>query len=89
MHLDFYERQAAMPAVAARLSPGGLLHISLRHGPIPPGRRMFAVTTDETAALAERCGLTPVANWTKAAQQRGNQKAGVHFSTLLFRNTPG
>lgn len=88
MHLDPSERQAAMPAVAARLAPGGLLHISLRHGPIPPGRRMFAVTSEETLALAGSCGLAPVANWTKAAQQRGNQKAGVHFSTLLFRHTP-
>lgn len=85
MHLDLKERQAAMPAVAARLAPAGLLHISLRHGPIPLGRRMFAVTTEETVALAERCGLTPIANWTQAPQQRGNQKAGVHFSTLLFR----
>ena len=88
MHLDPSERLAAMPAVAARLAPGGLLHISLRHGPIPLGRRMFPVTSKETVALARRCGLVPVANWTKAAQQRGNQKAGVHFSTLLFRQ-PG
>ncbi|WP_431268362.1 hypothetical protein [Dankookia sp. P2] len=57
MHLDLAERQAAMPRMAGLLRPGGRLVLSLRHGPVPPGRRMFEVTAEETIALAVAAGL--------------------------------
>jgi SAM-dependent methyltransferase len=57
MHLDPAERQAAMPRVARLLRPGGRLVLSLRHGPVPAGRRMFEVTAEETIALAVAAGL--------------------------------
>lgn len=59
MHLDAPERAAAMARIAALLAPNGLVILSLRHGPVPPGRRMFDVTGDETVALAARHGLVP------------------------------
>jgi len=31
--------------------------MSLRHGPVPDGRRMFDVSADETVALGEQAGL--------------------------------
>ena len=43
-----------MPAVASLVRPEGVLLLSLRHGPIPEGRRMFEVTPEETIALAAR-----------------------------------
>lgn len=52
MHLDAPQRKRAMPKVASLLRPGGALVLSLRHGPVPPGRRMFAVTAEETITLA-------------------------------------
>jgi len=60
MHLDAGQRQRGMPAVARLLAGGGVLILTLRHGPVPPGRRMFEVTGAETIALAESEGLIPV-----------------------------
>ena len=40
MHLDEGERLRAMPRVAALVQPGGVMAMTLRHGPVPPGRRM-------------------------------------------------
>ncbi len=88
MHLSEAERAEAMPAVAQRLAPGGVLHLSLRHGPIPAGRRMFAVSPQETLELAQAAGLSQLDGWTRSPQQRGNQKAGVRFTALLFHNKP-
>lgn len=52
MHLDERQRRRAMPRVAALVRPGGVVAMSLRHGPVPRGRRMFEVTAAETMNLA-------------------------------------
>ncbi|MCY1202149.1 Methyltransferase domain protein [compost metagenome] len=57
MHLDLPERKAAMEAVAGLVVDGGQVFMSLRHGPIPAGRRMFDVSAEETANLAAEHGL--------------------------------
>jgi SAM-dependent methyltransferase len=57
MHLDGDERRLAMAALAQLLAPGGVAILSLRHGPVPPGRRMFEVSAEETIALAASHGL--------------------------------
>jgi 2-polyprenyl-3-methyl-5-hydroxy-6-metoxy-1,4-benzoquinol methylase len=57
MHLDDEERCRGMPRIAELVRPGGLVIVSLRHGPVPPGRRMFAVSADETVRLAEATGF--------------------------------
>lgn len=57
MHLDQSERESAMGALAELVAEGGLVSLSLRHGPVPAGRRMFDVSAQETAALAARHGL--------------------------------
>jgi SAM-dependent methyltransferase len=62
MHLDEAQRRRAMPNIAALLRPGGIAAMTLRHGPVPPGRRMFAVTADETIELARQSGLDVVFN---------------------------
>jgi len=82
MHLDLEQRGRAMPRVAGLLAPGGVMPIRLRHGPVPEGRRMFDVSIEETAALAEACGLSTI--------HRG-RRAGlfgvpdVHWSVVVFR----
>lgn len=83
MHLDATERAEAMPAVASLVAPGGVLLLSLRHGPIPTGRRMFEVTAEETIALAAREGLACLVNAVTASTQAGN--ANVTWSRLAFR----
>ncbi len=57
MHLDEAERKAAMSAVAELVRAGGVIVMSLRHGPVPEGRRMFDVSADDTIALGQQDGL--------------------------------
>lgn len=57
MHLDEAQRRWAMPRLAGLASAGGIVTMTLRHGPVPAGRRMFDVSGDETSALAKAAGL--------------------------------
>jgi SAM-dependent methyltransferase len=82
MHLDLEQRRRAMPRVAGLLAPGGVMAMRLRHGPVPAGRRMFDVSIEETAGLAEACGLRTI--------HRGRRPGlhglpGVHWSVVAFR----
>ncbi|WP_067818960.1 class I SAM-dependent methyltransferase [Actinomadura kijaniata] len=65
MHLDGDERARAMKSVASLLVPGGRVVLTLRHGPVPPARRMFDVPVAETVALAEVNGLHVVHRGTR------------------------
>lgn len=85
MHLDEAERTRAMQAVAPLVAPGGVLILSLRHGPIPPGRRMFDVPAEETIAQAAREGLQCVVNTLTASVQA--DKPGVTWTRLAFRRS--
>ena len=49
MHLDPGQRERAMARVAPLVRPGGLMALSLRHGPVPAGRRMFEVSVAKRA----------------------------------------
>lgn len=82
MHLDAGQRHRAMPNVAALIRPGGLAFMTLRHGPVPSGRRMFAVTADETIRLARQAGLDVVFNtWAPEGIQK---RPGVSWTRLAF-----
>jgi len=82
MHLDLAQRERAMARVAPLVAAGGLTALSLRHGPVPVGRRMFEVTAAETRDLAARHGLTTVHDSEGAALLGGPQ---VWWSRLAFR----
>lgn len=83
MHLDEGERAEAMPAVASLVVPGGALILSLRHGPIPTGRRMFDVSAEETIALAARQGLACIVNVVTGSVQA--RQPDVTWTRLGFR----
>jgi SAM-dependent methyltransferase len=86
MHLDGAERARAMPNVAALMRHGALVAISLRHGPVPPGRRMFEVAADETIALAKESGLSLVLDLRNCPSiQEHNRRLGVVWTRLAFR----
>ena len=86
MHLDTAQRAVAMPRLAGLLAPGGVMILSLRHGPVPPGRRMFDVGAAETAALATAEGLAEV---FRGEHQPGVQgRPGISWTRLAFR-APG
>lgn len=85
MHLDARQRQRAMPRVASLLRDGGVLIMSLRHGPVPTGRRMFDVTPDETNRLANEHGLRLVRELHTSSVQQANRDGGVTWTRLAFR----
>jgi SAM-dependent methyltransferase len=83
MHLDEQQRAQAMAPVASLVRPGGVLIMSLRHGPVPAGRRMFDVTGQETIELAKTQDLTCVVNALTASVQTG--RPDVTWTRLAFR----
>ena len=81
MHLDDRERRSAVAAIAGLVAPGGLCVLTLRHGPVPPGRRMFDVPAAEVIGLGAGHGLVP------AYEGRRGDMFGraVHWSVLALR----
>lgn len=86
MHLDLAQRERAMTRVAPLVRSGGTMALSLRHGPVPAGRRMFDVSAQETSALAGRHGLTVIHESRGAAVLGGPD---VWWDRLAFRQTNG
>lgn len=81
MHLDEAQRRRAMPNVAALVKNGGILGMTLRHGPVPPGRRMFEVSGAETIALAATLGLRCTLSRDTESSLR---QPGVSWTRLAF-----
>lgn len=87
MHLDEEQRRRAMPKVARLVRGGGVVILSLRHGPVPPGRRMFDVSAEETAALAAAEGLGSSLRLDGQADAQG--RPGVRWTRLAFSKPAG
>jgi len=85
MHLDAGERGVAMARLASLLADGGMLLMTIRHGPVPAGRIMFDVSAEETISLAASCGLDCVASTHGESIDARNRAAGVTWSRLAFR----
>jgi hypothetical protein len=77
-----------MPNLASLMAPGGQLLMTLRHGPVPAGRRMFDVTADETSALARDSGLREVLRQRQPSVQAENRQAGIEWTQLAFTRSP-
>ncbi|CAL78703.1 Conserved hypothetical protein; putative S-adenosyl-L-methionine (SAM)-dependent methyltransferase [Bradyrhizobium sp. ORS 278] len=88
MHLDEVQRRRALPNIAARIASGGRLIMTLRHGPVPPGRRMFEIDAESVIAPARQLGLSLELNRDGASLNRENRAAGVTWTTLAF-SKPG
>ncbi len=84
MHLDAEQRAQAMPNLASLVRPGGTVIMKIRHGPVPPGRRMFEIPAEETIELAQMHGLQPVLNVRTESSQEQNRLAGVSWTNLAF-----
>jgi len=84
MHLDAPQRRRAMPNLAALVQNGGTIIMKIRHGPVPPGRRMFEVSAEETIELARMHNLHPVLNLRDESSQQQNRIAGVSWTRLAF-----
>jgi SAM-dependent methyltransferase len=81
MHLDAGQQREAMHSLAGVLAPGGRISMTLRHGPVPEGRRMFDVSGDQVAALARAVGLTEV---HQAPRQDMLLRADVNWTFLVL-----
>jgi len=86
MHLDLQQRRRAMPRVAGLVRAGGPMILSLRHGPIPPGRRMFEVTAAETICLAQAHDLELILEYDHQDGLLG--RPGVTWTRLAFSKSP-
>jgi SAM-dependent methyltransferase len=84
MHLDQVLRQRAMPNLADLMRDGGTIIMKIRHGPVPPGRRMFEISAEETIELAGLYGLHPVFNLRTESSQEANRLAGVTWTSLAL-----
>lgn len=84
MHLDEEQRRRAMHTVSSLLREGGVLIMSLRHGPVPKGRRMFDVSANETIQLAGIHALRPVLERRTQSIQEVNRSMGVMWTRLAF-----
>jgi SAM-dependent methyltransferase len=84
MHLDASERGTAMASVASLMAPGGAVVLSLRHGPVPDGRRMFDVSAQETSDLGANHGL---ADAFRGSRDDMLGRPDVRWSLLCLRKT--
>ena len=84
MHLDEPERRRGLPNVALLLRPRGILAMTLRYGPVPPGRRMFEVSASETIGLAARSRLALVLE--EDVPTLIQRAVPVSWKLLVFRN---
>lgn len=88
MHLDPEERAAGMARLASLSRSGALLGMTVRHGPVPTGRRMFEIGDEEVVELASRNGFQRLDTIPATIGGRGSQKPDVSFSTFAFRRRP-
>jgi SAM-dependent methyltransferase len=83
-HLPDKERTIAIPGLARIIAPGGLLVMSLRHGPGAPGRKVFPVSPDMTVEMAQACDLRLLRRQDSESVQAGNRAMGVSWTWLAF-----
>lgn len=84
MHLDAIERAAAMQAVTSLVAAGGRLAMTLRHGPVPPGRRMFEVSAEEVIAAAQPYGLALIYSGRRSDML---SRGAVHWDVLMLERS--
>ncbi|MFB7761594.1 class I SAM-dependent methyltransferase [Streptomyces xiamenensis] len=82
MHLDEGQRDTAMVRLGELVTPGGSLVMTLRHGPVSPGRRMFDVPAQETIELARARGLA-VVHRSHHGDRMG--RPDISWDALVFR----
>jgi SAM-dependent methyltransferase len=83
MHVPPAQRPSALARLAPLLAAGGLMVVTLRHGPSPVDRSMHPVCAAELVALAEPCGLDEWLVSDLQADLQGRQT--VQWQTVCLR----
>ena len=81
-HVRPMERECAMDRLLGLLRPGGVLALSLRHGPSEDGRSMHPVSLPEVQRLASERDACVVRTTRLADQQR---REGVSWTGVVLR----
>ena len=84
MHLDQTERGLALQRISSLMSAGAFLFMTVRHGPVPEGRRVFQVPDEEVIKIADSVGLHLSHLSHASSIQPQNIEAGVTWSQLAF-----
>lgn len=79
-HFRDEDRALAMPNLARLLAPGGLLIMSLRHGPDEPGS--YPSRREDAEALARASGLKPVFACEAESVHSASRALGVTWTWL-------
>ncbi|MYW05392.1 class I SAM-dependent methyltransferase [Streptomyces sp. SID3343] len=83
MHLDEAERLAGMRRILTLSAPGARVVMTLRHGPVPEGRRMWDVSAPETVELADRFGFRPL---YVGARTDLHARSGVRWTMVVLED---
>jgi len=85
-HLDSDQRQRVIPNLRGLMVAGGVLVISLRHGPGVPSRVCYDAPPEELAGLAKAEGLQLEFCQSVDSVQDANRAAGVKWTWMVFRS---
>jgi len=81
-HVAPSDRPRAFRKLATLLKPGGLLVVTLRHGPAPPDRPMHGVSVGEVEALARAHGLA--VSRVASRERDARLRPGVSWTTVCM-----
>jgi SAM-dependent methyltransferase len=87
-HLPPPARVTALAGLADLLDTGGLLLVSLRHGPLPPGMPVFALDPQAETARAAEAGLTLIRQHTTPAFGPETAADGISWTWLALCKDP-
>ena len=86
MHVPPRERQRSLRALADLLTPGGVLYLTLRHGPGDGERTLYPVSHNEVINLGAREGLADITCETQRRQPLDLQgRAAVSWETICLQ----
>src|SRR5260370_6776014 len=81
-HVPPFQRDRVFRKVAVLVRSGGLLAITLRSGPSPPGSEMYPVSLDEIKRLARNHGFT-VEKVQQTPDQQGREE--ISWTSVALR----
>ncbi|HZB92024.1 MAG TPA: class I SAM-dependent methyltransferase [Stellaceae bacterium] len=83
-HLDDEERCIALRTLADLTAPGGMLILSLRHGPGASSRPVYEARPKDTIRAARHAGFELIRERQAPSLQAANRAAGVRWTWLAF-----
>jgi SAM-dependent methyltransferase len=83
-HLDAGDQQRAAAGLGRIAAEGGLVIMSLRHGPGVAGRPVYPISPDATIAACGRAGFALVRRLETDSIQAENQANNVRWTWLAF-----